>query len=83
MWDKGWTKIYEVYPGQALTEAYRDEVAGRLAAIIACLHPIFAELRGCVGQVEPDAPLYAAVQDAAAKAATIDPRFYPCLLYTS
>ena len=35
------------------------------------------ELRGCVGQVEPDAPLYAAVQDAAAKAATIDPRFYP------
>ncbi len=35
------------------------------------------ELRGCVGQIEPDAPLYAAVQDAAAKAATIDPRFYP------
>lgn len=35
------------------------------------------ELRGCVGQVEPTAPLYAAVQDAAAKAATIDPRFYP------
>lgn len=35
------------------------------------------ELRGCVGQVEPDGPLYAAVQDAAAKAATIDPRFYP------
>jgi AmmeMemoRadiSam system protein A len=34
-------------------------------------------LRGCVGQVEADAPLYAAVQDAAAKAATIDPRFYP------
>lgn len=35
------------------------------------------ELRGCIGQVEPTAPLYAAVQDAAAKAATIDPRFYP------
>ncbi len=35
------------------------------------------ELRGCVGQVKPEAPLYAAVQDAAAKAATIDPRFYP------
>ena len=34
-------------------------------------------LRGCVGQVEADAPLYAAVQDAAVKAATIDPRFYP------
>ena len=38
------------------------------------------ELRGCVGQVEADAPLYAAVQDAAAKAATIDPRFYPVSL---
>ena len=35
------------------------------------------ELRGCVGQVEADGPLFAAVQDAAAKAATIDPRFYP------
>lgn len=34
-------------------------------------------LRGCVGQIEADAPLFAAVQDAAVKAATIDPRFYP------
>jgi len=34
-------------------------------------------LRGCVGQVEANAPLFAAVQDAAAKAATVDPRFYP------
>lgn len=34
-------------------------------------------LRGCVGQVAADAPLYASVQDAAAKAATVDPRFYP------
>ena len=51
MWDKGWTKIYEVYPGEALTEAYRDEVAGRLAAFIACLHPIFAELRGAAAAI--------------------------------
>lgn len=35
------------------------------------------ELRGCVGRTEADAPLYLAVQDAAVKAATIDPRFYP------
>ena len=34
-------------------------------------------LRGCVGQIEADAPLFAAVQDAAVKAATVDPRFYP------
>jgi len=35
------------------------------------------ELRGCVGRTEADEPLYLAVQDAAVKAATIDPRFYP------
>lgn len=34
------------------------------------------DLRGCIGQIEADAPLYAAVQDAAIKAATADPRFY-------
>lgn len=35
------------------------------------------DLRGCIGQIEPDASLFAAVQDAAIKAATADPRFYP------
>jgi AmmeMemoRadiSam system protein A len=35
------------------------------------------ELRGCIGQVEAEMPLYRAVQDAAIKAATVDPRFYP------
>lgn len=35
------------------------------------------DLRGCIGQIEADKPLYAAVQDAAIKAATVDPRFYP------
>jgi AmmeMemoRadiSam system protein A len=35
------------------------------------------ELRGCIGQVEPQMPLYLAVQDAAIKAAVNDPRFYP------
>jgi AmmeMemoRadiSam system protein A len=34
-------------------------------------------LRGCIGQVEADQPLYLAAQDAAIKAATGDPRFYP------
>lgn len=45
MWDRGWTKIYEVYPDAPLTEAYRAAVAGRLAGIITCLHPIFVDLR--------------------------------------
>ncbi len=35
------------------------------------------ELRGCIGRIEADAPLYLAVQDAAVKAATRDPRFDP------
>lgn len=34
-------------------------------------------LRGCVGQVEPEKRLFEAVQDAAIKAATADPRFEP------
>ena len=38
------------------------------------------ELRGCIGQIEAERPLYLAVQDAAVKAATIDPRFYPVQL---
>ncbi len=45
MWDKGWTKIYEVYPDEPLDEVYRAAVAGRVAEIMACLHPIFVELR--------------------------------------
>ena len=38
------------------------------------------ELRGCIGHVEAERPLYLAVQDAAVKAATVDPRFYPVQL---
>lgn len=45
MWDKGWTKIYEVYPDAPLTGAYQAEVGQRLAAIITCLHPIYVDLR--------------------------------------
>lgn len=35
------------------------------------------ELRGCIGYVEPDLPLYMAVEKAAVGAAFRDPRFYP------
>lgn len=50
MWDKGWTKIYEVYPEGDLTEAYQQEVGARLAAVIVCLHPIYVELRNAVSR---------------------------------
>ena len=51
MWDRGWTKIYEVYPDEPLTEAYRAAVAGRLAGIMACLHPIFVDLRRSAAEI--------------------------------
>ncbi len=51
MWDKGWTKIYEVYPEGELTESYQAGVATRLAEIIVCLHPIYVDLRNQVAQV--------------------------------
>jgi hypothetical protein len=51
MWDKGWTKIYEVYPEDSLTKEYQEAVGGRLAQIITCLHPIFVELRNDIARV--------------------------------
>jgi hypothetical protein len=51
MWDRGWAKIYEVYPDGPLTEAYRLALTGRLAAIIICLQPIFSDLRGAVTEI--------------------------------
>lgn len=50
MWDRGWTKIYEVYPEGDLTEAYQADLAARLAEFIVCLHPIYVELRDSVAQ---------------------------------
>jgi hypothetical protein len=45
MWDRGWTKVYEVYPLEELTTDYQQEVAQRLAALITCLQPILQDLR--------------------------------------
>ncbi|MEW5987066.1 MAG: hypothetical protein AB1791_10570 [Chloroflexota bacterium] len=46
MWDKGWTKVYEVYPEKELTADYQAEVGGRLAQIITCLQPILGSVIG-------------------------------------
>lgn len=51
MWDRGWTKVYEVYPAEALTVDYQNRVADRLAAIIACMHPFFVDLRRAAAEV--------------------------------
>lgn len=51
MWDRGWTKIYEVQPAEALTADFQARLGQRLASIIICLHPIYVDLRGAVAQV--------------------------------
>ena len=51
MWDRGWTKIYEVYPEAELTAEYQAAVGERMAEIIACLHPIYVDLRNQVSRV--------------------------------
>lgn len=43
-WDRGWAKVYEVYPDAPLTEAYQEAMGKRLAEIITCLHPILLDL---------------------------------------
>ena len=51
MWDRGWTKIYEVFPAAELTEEYQKIVGERLAEIIVCLHPIYVQLRNDVARI--------------------------------
>ena len=41
MWDRGWTKIYEVVPEAELTLEYQVKAGTRLAQFIICLHPIY------------------------------------------
>lgn len=51
MWDKGWTKIYEVYPAAPLTTSYQAKIGQRFAQFITFLHPLFIEFRGNIAQV--------------------------------
>lgn len=51
MWDRGWTKIYEVHPAEPLTAGYQTRIAVRLAAIIICLHPFFVDLRRSAAEI--------------------------------
>ena len=52
MWDKGWSKIYEVIPVEPYTEAHQMEISRRLAEVISCLHPIFVDLRSQAAQIK-------------------------------
>jgi hypothetical protein len=51
MWDRGWTKIYEVFPSETLTPAYQRRLGARLAEIIIVLHPFYVQLRSAVSEI--------------------------------
>jgi hypothetical protein len=44
MWDKGWTKVYEVRTIQGFDRETLDAVAARMARIIAVLQPILEDV---------------------------------------
>lgn len=51
MWDRGWTKIYEVVPAATLTPQFQSQIGERLAEIIVVLHPVYVQLRNAVAEI--------------------------------
>ncbi len=51
MWDRGWTKIYEVVPSATLTLAYQRQIGSRMAETITVLHPFYVQLRNAVAEI--------------------------------
>ena len=45
LWDRGWTKVYEILPLAPYGPAYLDSIACRLAEVARVLHPIYRALR--------------------------------------
>lgn len=54
-----------------------DDDLRRPSGAFVTLNDRQGELRGCIGSIEPVAPLYQAVSSSAISAAFRDPRFYP------
>jgi len=44
-WDKGWAKVYETLPLEPFEQPYLEQVARRLAQLIAFLQPILDKAR--------------------------------------
>jgi len=51
MWDRGWTKLYEVIAPEPITAEYQAAVGHRLATFITVIHPIYVEMRNDVARV--------------------------------
>lgn len=60
-----------------LTRYELDEELKRPAGAFVTLTDARGDLRGCIGSIQPVAPLYQAVAQSAVNAAFRDPRFYP------
>ncbi len=60
-----------------IDRASLDSDLTRPSGAFVSLHTIDGDLRGCIGTIEPVAPLFEAVASNAVHAATRDPRFYP------
>ena len=60
-----------------LDPAHFDEDLRRPAGAFVSLHTKGGDLRGCIGSIQPVAPLFQAVHGSAVNAAFRDPRFYP------
>ena len=45
MWDRGWSKVYEVLPATQYTVEFQRQVGQRLAQLITTLHPIYSDIR--------------------------------------
>jgi uncharacterized protein len=54
-----------------------DEALTRPSGAFVSLHGSDGDLRGCIGSIQPVAPLHQAVATSAINAAFRDPRFYP------
>ncbi|HLA43735.1 MAG TPA: hypothetical protein VJZ27_09885 [Aggregatilineales bacterium] len=45
IWDRGWTKVYEIHPDQDLSESLVKTTASRLAKFITVVQPIYQSIR--------------------------------------
>jgi hypothetical protein len=45
LWDRGWAKVYETARLEPYSESYLQTIAGRMAALIRVLHPIYQALQ--------------------------------------
>ena len=64
----------QIASGETPQESISDAELERLSSVFVTLR-LAGELRGCIGQVKADTPLYQGVRDKAIAAATGDPRF--------